>query len=223
MYVLSVINDYDQIENNLQDDFIILDCDFSYEKCNMPLKDIKHKTEFETIFNYQKYLDDILKTYDYKLDNIHKQFKKDFDRCKLAINNVPFKDINLFIEEANETMGAIAIMLLNQSTFGCPMEKIIKYHTIQDNYFLTDFRGSYIFINICDESEIKKKIHLHKRLKIIELVNDKNGIFIKKQDKFYVDIYLIFTFSNINQYIRLTNINKYVDKFNTMIWKVTPV
>ena len=222
---ITVIEKINICNNKKNDDYVVIDNDQSnHSKC-ISLQNIDQQLEFITIFNYRDYIDNILKTYDYKWDRIYSQFEKDFYRCKFSINNVQFNDIKMFVKDKNLhdiTMGTIAIMLFNQSTLGWPFEKIIKYHNIKDNLLLTDFNGSSIYININVESDNQKYIHIYKRLVIVELVY-KNDIFIDKKNKYYVDINLNFNFENINKFIRLKNIKDYIDEFNTMSWKILPI
>lgn len=232
MYFLSEINDKknnitivnkNKINNDdfTNNDFIILD--FDNNNKSIDINNIHKQTEFVTVFNYRNYIDNILKTYDYNFFNISKQFKKDFHRCKLAINNVQFNNINMFINNNQDiTIETICIMLFNQSTFGWPMEKIINFHSISNNLLLTDFRESYIHINVCLDSDNTKKIYIYKRLKIIELIYE-DDVFIDKLDKYYVDINLNFNFDDINKFIQLKNIKKYIEEFNIMTWNIVPI
>lgn len=220
----NIIQDQNKDKDN---DFVVIDLD--YKDDNILLKDIdKNKIcEFTTIFNYHKYLEDILKTYDHKWDNIYEQFKVDFNRCKFFINNVQFTDIDMFIEKGaiyDVTIGSLAIMLFNQSTFGWPMEKIIKFHSIIDNYILKDAEGCYIYLNIIIDKEKKnKKIEIYKRLKIAEFMYNEKGLFLDIVDKYNVDINLYFTFENINNCIELKKIHKYVQDTSLMTWKIIKI
>jgi hypothetical protein len=210
----NIIND--ENNNNDNDEFIMV-TDNNNSKNN--IENIKSISKFACIFDYTKYLNDILKTYRYDWDNIYKQFKVDFDRCKVSINNVQFTDINMFVPQDQMydiTVHTLMIMLFNQSTLGFPMECIINYHNLYHDEHLVDAANSSIYINMNDISDGMTEITIFKRLKIIKTGDD-------IIDKYYVDIHMNFLFKNSKSYVNLKNINGIVDKYNILYWIFIPI
>jgi hypothetical protein len=215
----TILIDKNIISDELNDDFIIID---NNKKCKYKLNNIVVK-EYIVLFDLYKYLDDILKSYNYNWLNIVEQFKKDFYRCCCSINNVKFNDISMFLRKDLKKISiySIVIMLLTQATMGWPMEKIMEYHDLQVNYVLMDYRESQMYLDVNVDNNINK-ISIYKRLKITEFMY-KNNYFTHTEDKYFVDIYLYFNFDDINKLVNLRNIKNYVENNSTLSWKIVKI
>lgn len=212
-----------------EDSFVIIDKDIINEENENELiiivkddnniyNNIKVPTKFACIFNYTKYLNDILKTYSYSWDNIYKQFQNDFARCVVSINNVQFTDIGMFVPQDQMydiSVATLIIMLFNQSSLGYPMECINKFHNLYHGEYLVDTGNTSMYINLNKIDDVLSEIAIYKRLKIIKIADD-------VIDKYYVDVNLNFLFKNDNSYINLKNINGIVPEYNVLYWTVVP-
>lgn len=187
------------------DDFIIIDDNESMDNNNINLLELKKGMEFETIFHYDLYIEKIYKSYNYNINRIIEQFNKDFNRIKIYVNNIQITDIKTLLNNSN--LKILDIMLCNQSSLAWPLEKIINFHNIKNDYYLIDCNNSYICINIENN-----KININKRLKIIKL--DQNDIEVL----FYVDVNLSFPLNKI--YYSLYNLISFKNNYTTMRWKI---
>lgn len=187
------------------DDFIIIDDNESMNNNNIDLLELKKGMEFETIFHYDLYINKIYKSYNYNINRIIEQFNKDFNRIKIYIDNIQIKDIKTLLNNSN--LKIFDIMLCNQSSLAWPLEKIINFHNIKNDYYLIDCNNSYVCINIENS-----KININKKLKIIKL--DKNDIELL----FYVDVILSLPLNKI--YSSLYNLISFKNNYTTMRWKI---
>lgn len=190
------------------DDFVIIDDD---ESCNnkIDLLDLKKGMNFETIFYYDKYIDNIFKSYKYNYNRIIEQFNKDFNRIKIYVDDVQITNIKYFLN--NYKLKLFDIMLCTQSSFGWPYEKIIDFHNIKNDHFLIDCNNSYLCINIKNNH-----ININKKLKIIKLDNTKS-ILNNVEFLFNVNIFLSLplnkTYNSLYNYI-------YNKNYTTMRWEI---
>lgn len=139
-----------------------------------------HVGEYVDVFDYRKYLDDIGKTYKYNKKNIIKQFLVDAPRTDIYIGNRLLKKYKILLET-----NVIVLLLMCQSSLSYPMEKITEHHKIDYvNSMLVDYSNSKTTVYLWNSV-----MNIKKRLKIIKPVYE-DGVFIKMEDKYFVDINL---------------------------------
>lgn len=204
-------------------------------KDNNNINSLFDENENNMIFNLNNFVNDILKSYNYKLENIWIQFKKDFPRCIFCINNVKINDITSFIKISKEnnflekhTLFNILIMLCCQSTLSFPMEKIINYYNLGENdMYLADFSSknqNHMYVNITIDPSNKENvsINIKKRLKIFKL-KYKNDVFLGPKNMYYVDMQMNFQFNNINKLIDINKFHDIIDENSILTWKLNKI
>lgn len=200
--------------NMFNKDFILIDNKDIYN-----LDKITGLCEHNTIFDFHKYLHDILKTYSYKWENIYDQFSKDFIRTDFYKNNkvIKEKDKPIILKNIYNTKSVlkkIIIMLFNQSSLAWPMEKIIECYNIQNKYHLIDSNNNRTKINLIEKKD-KLDILINKKLRVVE-INENSDLI----DKYKININLKFLFQDNN----IPNLKK-INKFNKnclMEWTIEP-
>ena len=122
------------------------------------------------------------------------------------------------IDYTKRMLKQLVNMLFNQSSLGYPMEKIIEYHNLYNDYMLIDSNES-VYINVITNgyTDKNKIININKRLKIIYPTQDYSDYI----DKYYVDIKITFHFENIDTKINLKQVEKYIEKFNILEWNIS--
>ena len=198
--------------------FVVID----NENC-IDINNIKNIDEFSIIFDSKKFFEDILISYDYNWKKILNQFKKDFHRSIITINNIQFKKMDQFIDlrmlNAYCSLNNILILLCNQSSLAFPFEKIMLYHKLlKNNMFLLDTRNNSTHINIISDNYDHCTIVINKRLKICKLDYQSDII-----NLYYVDVVMSFMLTDIRQKINLKNFYHLIDKYNILSWKLISI
>jgi hypothetical protein len=112
-------------------------------------------------FNY--YINDLLKSYDYKLENVIKQFKIDVPRMKVYYNSKKITSVDDFLQLINNDY--ILMLICTQACIGMVYEKL-------HNIFLKK--------RLCLSDDSNKN-------KLLIAVNNENILIKKKLQTFFID------------------------------------
>lgn len=169
----------------LQTDFTIINSDININDYN---------NIFIFLKEYNKILDDLNKSYNYNNNKIYNQFIRDYDRCKIYINNKRELDYKLFINYFecffmyyNYNIYELYIFC-TQAIMGICLE--IIYNQLKNNQYIGELKKKKSLIyNICCYDD-KVYIYITKILRIFKIDDNSNDITLKKiKIKVYIPLY----------------------------------
>jgi hypothetical protein len=190
--------------------YVIVDYDKKFN-----IENVEDLMEFNIIFDFKKYINDVYKSYGFNFDNVLNQFVLDLPRSIIMFNGIHIKTLfNINIKkDINDTLFNIIIMLCCQSSMAYPMEKITEYYNLIENgYLLLDLQSSQYNNSMCVDILNLNTIVIDKKLRICKIIND------DLIDYYHVNIHLKFKFNNIDNLFDINNIE--IESENILYWSI---
>ena len=181
--------EYNEINNNLSDiginddddEYIIIDN--IYDK-----KNIQEQLKRYICIDYKFFLEDINKGFK-NIYEIRKQFKVDFPRCHVYLNNYKVDNYNQIIDYLEYKFGQnitnTTLMFSTQALLALPLKILYTYINLDENFYISELinKKNFIINTKIDNNNII--LNASKSLRIIKL-SENNDIITK----YIVDINL---------------------------------